>query len=94
LLKLYHTGLEGMVFHRNDEKYLDGSASIAPLSFVPKSKFSFNKKIDKTKIDVILDPGSLLEMKGETQKHCYHRLPSLKTVHRLILNYTFRKIME
>jgi alkylated DNA repair dioxygenase AlkB len=93
LLNLYHNGSEGMAYHSDDEKDLDGTGSIS-LSFGVGRKFSFKHKTDKTKIDVFLDPGSLLEMKGDTQKYWYHRLPQTTTVHQARINLTFRKMNE
>ena len=93
LLNLYHSGEEGMAYHSDGEKDLKENGSIASLSFGAKRKFSFKHKITKERIDFDLESGSLLVMKGETQKHWLHRLPPTKLVKTPRINLTFRTIL-
>ena len=93
LLNLYHSGEEGMAYHSDGEKDLKENGSIASLSFGAKRKFSFKHKLTKERIDFNLEPGSLLVMKGETQKHWLHRLPPTKLVKTPRINLTFRTIL-
>ena len=94
LLNLYHSGEEGMAYHSDGEKDLKENGAIASLSFGAKRKFSFKHKTTKERIDFNLEPGSLLVMKGETQKNWLHRLPPTKLVKTPRINLTFRSIRK
>lgn len=94
LLNLYHNGDEGMAWHSDGEKDLKKNGAIASLSFGAERKFSFKHKENKQKIDVILEKGSLLVMKGITQTHWLHRLPPTKKITTPRINLTFRTIIE
>lgn len=90
LLNYYHHGTEGMGWHSDDEKELLPNGTIASLSLGTTRKFAFKHKKTKKKVDLMLENGSLLLMKGETQRHWLHALPKTKTVHRARINLTFR----
>ncbi|WP_298503897.1 alpha-ketoglutarate-dependent dioxygenase AlkB [uncultured Maribacter sp.] len=92
LLNLYHNGEEGMAWHSDGEKDLKQNGAIASLSFGAERKFLFKHKDTKKTVNIILEKGSLLVMKGETQKHWLHRLPPTKKVHTPRINLTFRTI--
>ncbi|MDR0229497.1 MAG: alpha-ketoglutarate-dependent dioxygenase AlkB [Flavobacteriaceae bacterium] len=94
LLNLYHNGEEGMAWHSDGEKDLKKHGAIASLSFGATRKFAFKHKEQGQKIDIILEPGSLLVMKGTTQENWLHRLPPTKQVHTPRINLTFRTIVE
>lgn len=94
LLNLYHTGEEGMAWHSDAEKELKKNGAIASLSFGVDRKFAFKHKITQEKVEVFLEHGSLLVMKGTTQTHWLHRLPPTKLVHQPRVNLTFRFINE
>lgn len=93
LLNLYHDGSEGMAWHSDGEKDLRKNGAIASLSFGAERKFCFKHKKSGEKIDVFLESGSLLVMKGETQTHWLHRLPPTTKVHQPRINLTFRTIV-
>ena len=92
LLNLYHSGEEGMGWHSDDEKELKQNGAIASLSFGAERKFVFKHKTTKEKVELRLDHGSLLVMKGATQEHWLHRLPPTKKVGTSRINLTFRTI--
>lgn len=92
LLNLYHSGEEGMAWHSDGEKDLKKNGAIASLSFGASRKFAFKHKETKEVVTIILEPGSLLVMKDETQTHWLHRLPPTKTVQNPRVNLTFRTI--
>ncbi|MEL4307639.1 alpha-ketoglutarate-dependent dioxygenase AlkB family protein [Joostella sp. CR20] len=92
LLNLYHDGSEGMAWHSDGEVDLKKDGAIASVTFGATRKFSFKHKETKEKVDVVLENGSLLEMKGTTQTFWLHRLPPTKTVHSPRINLTFRTI--
>lgn len=94
LLNLYHNGNEGMGWHTDDEKELEENGVIASLSFGATRRFSFKHKTTKEKIDFHLNSGSLLLMRGETQKNWLHQLPKTKKVHQARINLTFRNIVK
>ncbi len=93
LLNLYHNGSEGMAWHSDGEKTLLKNGAIASVTLGAERKFSFKHKESKQRIDIILENGSLLVMKGTTQKHWLHRLPPTKKVHTPRINLTFRTIV-
>ncbi|KAB5492108.1 MULTISPECIES: alpha-ketoglutarate-dependent dioxygenase AlkB family protein [Flagellimonas] len=94
LLNLYHSGEEGMAWHSDAEKDLKRNGAIASLSFGAERKFAFKHKQTKEKVELILDHGSLLVMKGYTQSHWLHRLPPTKLVKTPRINLTFRTIVS
>lgn len=94
LLNLYHTGEEGMGWHTDDEKELKKDGAIASVSFGADRKFSFKHKTTQDKVEVFLENGSLLIMKGTTQAHWQHRLPPTNKVQSPRINLTFRTIIH
>ncbi|WP_435264342.1 alpha-ketoglutarate-dependent dioxygenase AlkB family protein [Tenacibaculum sp. nBUS_03] len=94
LLNLYHDGSEGMSWHADGEKDLKKNGAIASLTFGAERKFGFKHKKTKEVVSLMLQHGSLLVMKDETQSNWLHRLPPTKKVHRPRINLTFRTIEE
>ncbi|PWJ56817.1 alkylated DNA repair dioxygenase AlkB [Dyadobacter jejuensis] len=90
LLNLYHDGSEGMSWHSDDEKALAHHSAIASLSFGAARKFAFKHKVTKQYITTILESGSLIVMKDDTQQNWWHRLPPTKLVKHPRINLTFR----
>jgi alkylated DNA repair dioxygenase AlkB len=94
LLNLYHNGDEGMAWHSDDEKTLANHSPIASFSFGAERKFSLKHRQTKETISLLLEHGSLLEMKGATQKHWLHCLPKSKKITQPRVNLTFRVMKE
>ncbi|WP_121460307.1 alpha-ketoglutarate-dependent dioxygenase AlkB family protein [Chryseobacterium defluvii] len=94
LLNLYHDGSEGMAYHSDGEKDLKKNGAIASLTFGAERKFLFKHKQTKEKVEIFLENGSLLVMKGTTQDHWLHRLPPTTKVKTPRVNLTFRTIEE
>jgi alkylated DNA repair dioxygenase AlkB len=94
LLNLYHTGEEGMGWHSDAEKDLKKDGAIASMSFGAERKFAFKHKETKERVDIFLENGSLLVMKGITQSHWVHRLPPTKRIKTPRVNLTFRTIVR
>lgn len=94
LLNLYHSGEEGMSWHSDGEKDLKKNGAIASISFGAERKFAFKHKDSKEKVEIWLEDGSLLVMKGTTQLHWLHRLPPTKKVLTPRVNLTFRTIED
>ncbi len=94
LLNLYHNGEEGMAWHSDAEKDLKKNGAIGSLSFGAERKFSFKHKENKETVSVLLENGSLLVMKDQTQSFWLHRLPPTKKIFQPRINLTFRTIIE
>lgn len=92
LCNLYHDGAEGMAWHSDAEKYLKKHAAIASVTLGAERKFGFKHKQSKETIYLMLEHGSLLVMKDETQDHWLHRLPTTTKHYPARINLTFRKI--
>ncbi|MCL1653542.1 alpha-ketoglutarate-dependent dioxygenase AlkB [Elizabethkingia miricola] len=94
LLNLYHSGDEGMAWHSDAEKDLKKHGAIGSMSFGTERKFAFKHKKTQEKVELILEHGSLLVMKDETQDFWLHRLPPTKKFFKERVNLTFRSIVE
>lgn len=94
LLNLYHNGDEGMSWHSDDEKILGEKPAIASLSLGSERKFSFKHKSTKQTVSMLLQQGSLLVMKNNTQTHWLHSLPKTRKSTTPRINLTFRTIIE
>ncbi len=92
LLNLYHDGNEGMSWHADNEKELLKHGAIASISFGAERKFVFKHRTTKEKVELVLESGSVLVMKGEIQEHWLHALPIQKKCKALRINLTFRTI--
>lgn len=93
LLNLYHNGDEGMAWHSDAETQLKKNGAIASLSLGAERKFAFKHKTTAEKVELKLQHGSLLIMKGTTQSHWLHRLPPTKKINKARINLTFRTII-
>lgn len=94
LLNLYHNGGEGMSWHSDAEKELKKNGAIASLSLGAERKFAFKHKQTKQRIPILLERGSLLLMKGETQSNWLHHLPKTTKVTTPRINLTFRTMVN
>lgn len=92
LLNLYHNGTESMGWHSDDEKEIVPNSSIASVSFGAERKFSFKHKSTRETSSVLLENGSLLEMKGSIQKNWLHAMPKTSKVTTPRINLTFRQM--
>jgi len=93
LLNFYHSGNEGMGWHSDAEPVLLKNGAIASLSFGAERKFILKHKQHKQTISVLLEHGSLLIMKGNTQQYWLHSLPPSKRITMPRINLTFRTIV-
>ena len=93
LLNLYRDGNDSNGWHSDDEKELGPNPFIASLSLGTTRKFQLKHKQDKgLRFNILLEHGSLLIMKGETQKYWQHQIPKSKKIEKARINLTFRKI--
>lgn len=93
LMNLYHSGEEGMAWHSDGEKDLRKNGAIASISLGAERRFGFKHKQTNEKVMMLLEHGSLMIMKDETQSHWLHRLPPTKKVTEARINLTFRTII-
>ena len=91
LLNLYRDGQDSNGWHADDEKELGINPVIASISLGAERFFHLKHKNIKTlKHKLILQNGSLLVMKGETQHHWLHQIPKTKKPLGKRINLTFR----
>ncbi len=93
LCNFYHHGNEGMTWHSDDDKEFGLNPTIASLSFGAERTFSFRHKITKEVISIILESGSVLLMKANTQSHWMHALPKSAKIKDPRINLTFRLVV-
>jgi len=93
LLNLYHNGNEAMGWHADNEAEIIPNSSIASLSLGAARKFSFKNKTTKETNSLLLENGSLLEMKGSLQNHWLHSLPKSTKIIMTRINLTFRQMI-
>lgn len=92
LLNLYHDGSEGMGWHSDAERDLVTNGAIASVSLGAVRKFAFKHRKSKETVSLELEHGSLLVMRGQTQRHWLHRLPPTRRVGSARVNLTFRQM--
>lgn len=93
LANLYRDGNDSNGWHADNEKELGEQPIIASVTFGAERSFHFKHKHDKNlKQKLILEHGSLLIMKGDTQKYWLHQVPKTKKEIGKRINLTFRII--
>lgn len=92
LLNLYRNGMDSISWHQDNEKELGTNPVIASVSFGVARVFQLRHKNTNEKIDITLQHGSLLIMKGEMQHFWQHQLPKTKMEIGTRVNLTFRVI--
>lgn len=93
LLNYYRNERDSMGLHSDDERELGPRPIIASLSVGEERTFTFKaKKYGVSPISVPLPSGSLLLMKGETQRHWKHGIAKSSRRMGPRVNLTFRQI--
>ncbi|MCL6267949.1 alpha-ketoglutarate-dependent dioxygenase AlkB family protein [Flagellimonas myxillae] len=93
LLNFYRDGKDSNGWHSDDEKELGKNPVIASVSLGAERFFHLRNKSDKTlKHKMLLEHGSLLVMKGETQHFWQHQIPKTAKPIGERINLTFRVI--
>jgi alkylated DNA repair dioxygenase AlkB len=94
LLNYYRDNNDSMGFHSDDERELGPEPAIASLSLGDRRTFLFKHKLrkDLDLISVPLPSGSVLLMKGPTQRNYQHAINREKRPCGPRINLTFRKI--
>jgi alkylated DNA repair dioxygenase AlkB len=94
LANLYRGGRDAMGWHRDDERELGVRPMIASLSLGATRRFVLKHVSDRSRRCAIdLAHGSLLLMRGETQRHYRHALPRTAKAVGPRVNLTFRRIL-
>ncbi|WP_317045176.1 alpha-ketoglutarate-dependent dioxygenase AlkB family protein [Arenibacter amylolyticus] len=93
LLNLYRDGKDSNGWHADDEKELGKNPIIASISLGQERYFHLKHRKNKdVKHKLLLQHGSLLLMKGETQHHWLHQVPKTTKAQHQRINLTFRII--
>lgn len=95
LANLYRDGNDSMGWHSDDEPSLGDQPTIASISFGAERRFHLKHQFDPSipTQKLLLRPGSLLIMQGQSQSHWQHQLPKSKRVALPRINLTFRRIV-
>ena len=94
LLNYYRSGNDSVSWHSDDERELGETPVIGSVSFGGIRKFRLRNKKEKNKVHSLeLENGSLLLMKGRTQKFWEHEIPKTKKKVSGRINLTFRFII-
>jgi alkylated DNA repair dioxygenase AlkB len=93
LLNLYRDGKDSNGWHADNEKELGQNPIIASVSFGAERIFQMKHNIiSNQKINIVLEHGSLLLMKGSTQHFWKHQIPKTAKPIGSRINLTFRLI--
>jgi len=94
LANLYRNGNDSMGWHSDNERELGKDPVIASISLGAVRNFQLKHSINpELKHNIYLENGSLLIMKGSTQKFWKHQLPKSKKNLSPRINLTFRTII-
>lgn len=93
LANLYRDGNDSNGWHADNEKELGKNPTIASITFGAPRFFNLKHKHDKSlRTKLLLEHGSLLIMKGETQHFWLHQIAKTKKKVSARINLTFRTI--
>lgn len=98
LINLYRDGRDSVAWHADDEPELGHRPVIASVSLGAAREFQMRHRCYRDNglpvYKIMLKPGSLLLMRGDTQHNWLHQVPkrSLRNVPGPRINLTFRKI--
>lgn len=95
LLNLYRDGADHMGWHSDDEPELGQRPIIASVSLGAPRRFRLRHRHrrDLEPVNVELEHGSLLIMRGETQHFWRHQIPRSRRPLGLRINLTFRRVL-
>lgn len=93
LANAYRDGSDSMGWHSDDEKELGSRPTIASLSFGEERRFLLREKGQRSKA-IVLQHGSLLVMKGDSQRRFQHSLPKTRRAAGLRINLTYRMVRD
>ncbi len=96
LCNLYRDGQDSMGMHSDSEPELGPEPIIASLSLGATRRFTLRHRRypARGKLDLPLRHGSLLVMRGTTQRYFRHGVPKERTVLAPRINLTFRRVLS
>lgn len=94
LLNRYRDGRDHMGRHADDEPELGRDPTIAAVSLGVRRRFVIEPKRRGRRINVWLEPGSLLVMGGRMQHHYRHAVPKEDRLTEERINVTFRYLIR
>lgn len=95
LLNLYRHGRDSMGWHSDAEPELGNNPVIGSVSFGATRRFQFRRKQDTAqKVQIDLEAGSLLLMRGATQHFWQHQVPKTAATVGPRINLTFRIVLS
>jgi len=95
LANLYRDGNDAMGWHADDEPELGPQPVIASLSLGASRRFLLRgRDTPMIRLALALDHGSLLLMRGDTQRRYRHALPRTRRPCGSRINLTFRRILD
>ncbi|MDH5822973.1 alpha-ketoglutarate-dependent dioxygenase AlkB [Luteimonas sp. RD2P54] len=92
LANLYRDGSDRMGWHSDDEPELGPRPCIASVSLGAARRFLLKHREGGERLAVELPHGSLLLMRGDTQRHYRHALPATARPLGPRINLTFRRV--
>jgi alkylated DNA repair dioxygenase AlkB len=93
LINLYRHGRDGVAWHSDDEPELGPAPVIASVSFGATRKFQLRHVTNSgLRHELELEHGSLLMMRGSTQRYWRHQVPKTSRAVGPRVNLTFRVI--
>ena len=93
LANAYRNGSDSMGWHCDDEKELGRQPVVASISLGEERRFLVREKGQKSRA-IVLEHGSLLVMKGDSQQRYQHSLPKTRRLIGSRINLTFRMIQD
>lgn len=94
LANLYRDGSDRLGWHADDEPELGPAPVIASASFGAPRRFLLRpKRGGGASVPIVLEPGSLLVMRGPTQRHWLHSVPPTRRPVGPRINLTFRRVL-
>ena len=94
LLNCYRNGSDSNGWHADNEKYLGKNPVIASVTFGQERYFHFKHNYAKISTQkLLLEHGSVLIMKGETQHYWKHQIPKTAKIVSPRINLTFRVVL-
>jgi alkylated DNA repair dioxygenase AlkB len=93
LANAYRDGSDSMGWHSDDEKELGQQPTIASLSFGDERRFLVREKGQRSSA-MVLQHGSLLVMKGDSQRRFQHSLPKTRRAAGVRINLTYRMVRD
>lgn len=93
LANLYEDGTQAMGWHSDQDRSLGQHCTIASLSFGATRKFAFRHIHRHDKVEILLQSGQLIVMRGQTQQFWQHRITPTTKVITPRINLTFRQFL-